>query len=334
MYASFTLFYRNKRITAAYNLPLLTISGDKFMDTINLLELMPFVRFVNIIKGTSSDYFVPWRIIYDFEFILVTDGDLLVQEEDKSYTLHAADLHLMRPFQRHKRMIPNGCSCTYYDMHFDFFFDASSDENFSAEDIYCKPCELKNEEANVLESLAQRTLYEPSEIEIPEIIHVKNMSKLVEVFESLRVLYSSETRFKEFRMRGKFHEFLALVFDELADNSSSSPNYIVISKFIEYIFEHYDQKIDISQLASEYGFTPNYFRKIFKNITQKTPREYLLDYRVEQAKKLLSLQKYTVSEVAYMVGYDDIFQFSKVFKKNVGMSPKSYQAEFNTNASL
>ena len=63
---------------------------------------------------------------------------------------------------------------------------------------------------------------------------------------------------------------------------------------------------------------------IFKHQMNRAPLEYIIDYRMEQAKRLFMTKKYNISEVSYMVGYDDMHYFSRLFKQKVGCSPTDF----------
>ena len=55
-------------------------------------------------------------------------------------------------------------------------------------------------------------------------------------------------------------------------------------------------------------------------------QEYLLNTRIKQAKKLLS-KNISITDIAHMVGYDNIYEFSKIFKKKTGKSPSFFKKE-------
>lgn len=297
------------------------------VQNLDLLKLSPYIRYANRISGTAADYYVPWRIIYDFEVIFMVEGELEVVCKDKKYLLEAGDFHLMRPFVEHRRRIPEGKSCTYYNLHLDFYYDADN-ENFQAEEVYCVPCELKVEKAEVLDRLADRTVYGMSDTDRLEKYRIEDPVPYLERFETIRREYNRQGRMSLLRMRGVFLEILSDLLEEMEKNGEELQEEDVIVSFMRYSMEHYNEDINIAALAREYGFSPNYFRKVFKTATQLTPREYLLHYRIEQAKRLLHFNRYAVSEIAYMVGYNDINYFCKVFKKEVGCSPTQYaQAE-------
>lgn len=82
-----------------------------------------------------------------------------------------------------------------------------------------------------------------------------------------------------------------------------------------YMSGHFYENVDLVAFSQQYGFSPNYFRKIFKQILNCAPNEYLINVRLNEAKKLLKLGYYTVQTVSEMVGYDDIHYFSRLFKK-------------------
>jgi len=71
-------------------------------------------------------------------------------------------------------------------------------------------------------------------------------------------------------------------------------------------------------------FSKDYFRKLFKQETGVTPLEYLTNLRIEHAKGLLSNASLTIRQIAAMVGYDDPYYFSRIFKKATGKSPSQW----------
>ena len=74
-----------------------------------------------------------------------------------------------------------------------------------------------------------------------------------------------------------------------------------------------------------------FFRKV-KGVTGYTPNEYIRVIRMKKAAEFLDKNEMTVSEIAYRVGIDDPFYFSKMFKKQFGVSPTAYQKGERSNA--
>lgn len=96
----------------------------------------------------------------------------------------------------------------------------------------------------------------------------------------------------------------------------------VVEKIIDYFEEHYAEKISLDQLAGNMYLSPFYISRIFKAETGDTPISYLINVRLERAREILTRQEeLSIQEVAAMVGYDDAYHFSKLFKKKFGISP-------------
>lgn len=96
----------------------------------------------------------------------------------------------------------------------------------------------------------------------------------------------------------------------------------IVSKIMQYFEEHYAEKISLDIISENMYVSPFYISKIFKQITGDTPIRYLIDVRLDKARELLAGNPgISVHEVAEQVGYEDVYHFSKLFKKRFGVSP-------------
>ena len=93
-----------------------------------------------------------------------------------------------------------------------------------------------------------------------------------------------------------------------------------------FIDKNYAERIDLSYISDEACFSKFHFTRLFKAIYAKTPHQYLTWVRIEKALQLLREDK-SVSETCFLVGFDSLTSFSGLFKRNVGISPSSYQAQ-------
>ena len=101
---------------------------------------------------------------------------------------------------------------------------------------------------------------------------------------------------------------------------------------IQYINTKYCESIMVQQIADHCGVDRAYLSKIFKYATGKTLQEYLIQFRIKRAKQLLKDTDLSVKYVSYSVGYNDPFTFSKVFKKQEGVSPSVWRKNHNNFA--
>lgn len=85
-----------------------------------------------------------------------------------------------------------------------------------------------------------------------------------------------------------------------------------------------DSTLSVSELARVCGMSPVYLRKLFQNRFGSSPKDYLIQKRLEYAKQLLQSGQFAVSEVAALCGYSEPCHFSREFSARVGLSPRAY----------
>lgn len=131
------------------------------------------------------------------------------------------------------------------------------------------------------------------------------------------------------------HEELRNVLERLADQLYSERRLLssekqdnaekIVSAVQAYLKDHYAQPIDFATVSSQYGFSGSYLARIFHEKIGVTPQKYLIQYRINHARRLLTDTDLSVQEVGERVGYPDPFHFSKVFKQNMSVSPAQYR---------
>ena len=102
----------------------------------------------------------------------------------------------------------------------------------------------------------------------------------------------------------------------------------VTEQIINYFEEHYAEKISLDAIAENMYLSPFYISRIFKSETGDTPIHHLINIRLERAMELLkSGSCNSIREVAESVGYEDVYHFSKLFKKKYNVSPSKVRAD-------
>ena len=91
-----------------------------------------------------------------------------------------------------------------------------------------------------------------------------------------------------------------------------------------YIKANCVRPISAEEVASTVGLSLRYLSRLFKQSTGSGVQDYIITTRINQAKKFLK-EGYTVQEASRQSGYQDVFNFSKAFKKKTGLSPSAYQ---------
>ncbi len=82
---------------------------------------------------------------------------------------------------------------------------------------------------------------------------------------------------------------------------------------------------DFAELARSFSMSYSYFRRLFRAHLHRSPHDYLLSARMRRAAGLLQETSLSVQEVGYLACYDDPSRFSKVFKQQIGLSPRQFR---------
>ncbi|MGF7142292.1 AraC-like DNA-binding protein [Anaerotaenia torta] len=149
--------------------------------------------------------------------------------------------------------------------------------------------------------------------------------KLFDMFSKLTKSSLSGKSYDPFRNRALLAEVLTLL---IQYKGSSQYNYSSLRKVnavINYMTEHYSGSITLMDLADFARISPSYLGSIFKKVTGKPVIDYLIGIRINKAKALLA-DGFSITETARLVGFNDIFYFSRVFKKQEGISPSQYKS--------
>ncbi len=99
----------------------------------------------------------------------------------------------------------------------------------------------------------------------------------------------------------------------------------LVKRAIAYLGQHFDQQLSLEDVAKVVYLSPFYFSHVFKEQTGITFVQFLTETRLAAAKRLLRDTQLTVGQVAERVGYNDVSYFSRVFKKQVALTPTDYR---------
>ena len=132
----------------------------------------------------------------------------------------------------------------------------------------------------------------------------------------------------ELQLTAELYKLLAFLMKEfpskaMSDSSILIQNYIKQAKKI--IHTQYGNPLKISEIAKKLNLNRSYLYKIFKEETDYSLKDYLIQIRMEKSADLLTRTTFHISEIANAVGFPDALAFSKAFKKHFGQSPSHYR---------
>ncbi|MEF3305467.1 helix-turn-helix transcriptional regulator [Paenibacillus sp. GYB003] len=145
-----------------------------------------------------------------------------------------------------------------------------------------------------------------------------------------RFYYSNDVVHRN-RLLSAFYDLLMLIYEQCrpemkAARQPASDRQRYVQSMIDYIEETYMENIELERMAADLHMNRFHLMKVFREVTGMTVFDYLYKRRVNQAKILFyQSDRHSVTDVGYQVGFKHLSHFSRVFKKQVGMTPDQYR---------
>ena len=125
---------------------------------------------------------------------------------------------------------------------------------------------------------------------------------------------------------------ISIIRSNLPDNSPKSAESAsasahadrIVERIIALLKSRVSTDITLDEIASELFFSKTYIKTVFKKRVGKSIIKYYNELKIDEAKKLISLNKYSVTEITSMLGFSSVHYFSRLFKKCTDMTPTEY----------
>jgi len=107
-----------------------------------------------------------------------------------------------------------------------------------------------------------------------------------------------------------------------------------VSSALNYIKRHYVEPVTLTDIADRVYLNPAYFSTLFKQRVGKTFIEYVTELRIEDAKKRIASTNEKIAVIAESTGFSNIRHFNRVFKNEMGLTPKEYRDQIRQQSSV
>lgn len=245
----------------------------------------------------------------EFEIIHVIKGTFTAYIDTVKYEMYEGDILLVGCGSLHSG-IPT--DCIYECVVFDINMLIKHHNDIASK--YITP--LLNHT-----SIIQKYLKYGTDIELEKIID--------ELFVGLKI----SGNFKELTIYSSLYKFFYhifnnnYVFDTQLSNNKVHNQIKTLHDLIDWIENSYSSNIDLNDLAKVSGMSSKYLCHFFKLYTSHTPIDYVNFYRIECACNDLQTSNFSITDIAFRCGFNDLSYFIKTFKKYKGISPKQYKKQ-------
>lgn len=292
-------------------------------------NIIPNVRLIGHVSYTK-----PWihfeRTINEYILYIVKSGELYIQEGDMKYSLKKGDMLLLEPNIAHKGFKPS--CCHYYYIHFKHpSIHTVINKSYDEISQYLIQRRKQSLSSNIYEyDIGDNFLYY-----FPKYYHIENENEIMTLLTIIdNVFYEKYEGYKRIASL-KFLELLITISKDYTSTKISSVQahfskaFVKCRSIINYLNKNYSKKINSKDIEEIFESNYDYLNRVFHKMTGYTITNYLNYIRINRAKELLITTPIKISDVSYLVGIDDPYYFSKLFKKYTGMSPTQYLKDKN-----
>ena len=171
---------------------------------------------------------------------------------------------------------------------------------------------------SIIELESDNTYQEP----IP--FSIKNGEKLLKLIKEMEYKRNLKGSMYEIESIKDAYLIILMLFNLSTDKYVPNSKKQKIQPALDYISQNYTKNITNDTLANLSKISTVYFRKLFTSVMGISPIAYTKQLRIEKAKEILKSDYSSLSDVALSLGYLNLFDFSRDFKKHTGISPSRY----------
>jgi AraC-like DNA-binding protein len=160
----------------------------------------------------------------------------------------------------------------------------------------------------------------------PFSVKIQNYDSFLNSFKKSAEAFSKSDGNGNLKIMRNLYDIILSLKKECDREYVSGKKLSIINPALEIMNREYrSPELSIEKLACVCGISIAYFRRIFTEKFGMSPKEYIINRRMDYAKKLLLSGQLSISEVSQMCGYDEPSEFSREFSKREGISPSSYK---------
>ncbi len=264
---------------------------------------------------------LPARRLPDFDIHYVASGSATFELDGRMQTVGASEIVFCRPGQRAGFAVEEGVSLFHCHFHF-------KNAHMGLVDSSLK------EWAHVVLSAASSALRLQRSLFLPDHLLIRQRDRISEFFSAILRDQESPRAGGHLAIKAHLLLLLRLVSEEslewlasLTEPLALGRSQVNVTKALRFIDANIQQAISVRDVADNLRLSPDYLGRAFKRALGESVGSYILRRRLVVAKDLLVSSGMSVKEVAASVGFRDQSYFSRVFKREEGVSPTDFMLD-------
>ena len=257
-----------------------------------------------------------------FDLLAIRQGTLYVTEEDRRYEVAAGQALILRPDARHFGSMPGVEQTDCYWLHF------ADDGHWTATDERLPLQRSQRDSSDTAPDAEWKMTPQSFAVQIPQYSDLIQPEQTYELLDQVNALTQSGLAGGALWRQQILFQELLLQLSAAIDARSTSPSAACAAQAAAYLRTHYQEDISAKDIAESLNFHAVYIARCMQK-EFLLAKEYLLRYRISEAKLLLLRTDYPVSRVAEEVGFNQAAYFASCFLKYEGISPRSYRQRFS-----
>lgn len=258
-----------------------------------------------------SNYTIPWHWHEEVEFNYAYKGSIVVETVNRTYTVRQGEAYFINTNIMNTKYKAQGATIAVEHAHLFHPILLAGHYRSIYESKYLNPI-LKDQSVEVL-IIRENT---------------ETGKKFLEILTTLTRLYEKED--SEFQVRNLLSRAWLVLMEEIHTQKQKNDFRTAYVRdrtkdILSFMHKHYAEKITIADIAAHASISVKECIRSFKNTFHQTPMDYLIHYRIEQAKRLLKETDEPVTNIAFMTGFQNSAYFSKTFKKYLNLTPKEFR---------
>lgn len=262
-------------------------------------------------KALSPEWKHNYAPLMDYELIIVTEGELFLSYQGQDFHIEKNQYLILPPSTTYRNGYKEAYS-SFYWMHFTL--------NLFGHPVSVKRSYSPNPEVTDCFLIPQTgTLPHPEKV----IVQMKQLQDIV------------KSNYPQFSLDAMCTSIITELYGQLtiapiqSANSTHAMGQQIYNDIVDYITSNIHINLKVQDIADHFGYNPKYLSHLFFKLYGVPLKQFILDRKIESANFMLSDNDKPIKEIAFDLGFSDMHNFTRAYKKKTGITPTEYRNAFS-----